>query len=157
MTRQFSSFVFIQRKWRYVHTKICMWKFIAAWFITTPNRKQPKCLLTGESVNNFWCIHKIEYDPCGSDGKQSACNAGNLGSIPASGRSVEKGMANQFSILVWGIPWTKEPGRLESTGLKESDMTEWLTLFFFFTAVEKEKLFYMQQHGWFMLCKRSQI
>ena len=25
---------------------------------------------------------------------------------------LEEGMATHFSILVWGIPWTKEPGRL---------------------------------------------
>ena len=33
-------------------------------------------------------------------------------------------MAIHSSILVWKIPWTKDPGRLQSTGLKkESDMT----------------------------------
>ena len=40
---------------------------------------------------------------------------------------LEKGMAIQSSILAWGIPWTKEFGRLQSTGCKGSDMTEWLT------------------------------
>ena len=29
-----------------------------------------------------------------------------------------------FSILVWKIPWTEEPGRLQSMGCKELDMTE---------------------------------
>ena len=29
--------------------------------------------------------------PCGSDGKESACNAGDLGSIPGSGRSAGEG------------------------------------------------------------------
>ena len=29
---------------------------------------------------------------------------------------LEKGMATQSSILVWKIPWTKEPGGLQSTG-----------------------------------------
>ena len=28
------------------------------------------------------------------------------------------------SILAWRIPWTKEPGRLQSMGLQELDMTE---------------------------------
>ena len=32
-------------------------------------------------------------------------------------------MAPHFSILVWKIPWTEEPGELQSLGLKESDMT----------------------------------
>ena len=50
--------------------------------------------------------------PCSSVGKESACNAGDLGSIPVSGRSPEKEMATQPSILAWRIPWTEEPGRL---------------------------------------------
>ena len=37
--------------------------------------------------------------PGGSDGKESACNVGDLGSIPGLGRSLEKGMATQSSIL----------------------------------------------------------
>ena len=52
--------------------------------------------------------------PDGSDVKESACNAGELGSIP--GYSVEKGMATHSSILAWRIPWTEEPGGLQSTG-----------------------------------------
>ena len=31
---------------------------------------------------------------------------------------LEKGMATHFSILVWRIPWTEEPGRLQSVGLQ---------------------------------------
>ena len=31
---------------------------------------------------------------------------------------LEKGMATHSSILVWEIPWTKEPGRLQSMGLQ---------------------------------------
>ena len=42
--------------------------------------------------------------------------------------SLEKGMATYSSILVWRIPWTEEPGGLQSMGLKESDMSEGLTL-----------------------------
>ena len=30
--------------------------------------------------------------------------------------SLEKEMATHFSILAWRIPWTEEPGRLQSTG-----------------------------------------
>ena len=36
----------------------------------------------------------------------------------------EKGIATHSSILAWRIPWTEEPGRLQSVGCKESDMTE---------------------------------
>ena len=36
-------------------------------------------------------------------------------------------MATHSSILAWRIPWTEEPGRLQSRGHKELDTTEWLT------------------------------
>ena len=34
---------------------------------------------------------------------------------------LEKGMAAHSSILVWRIPWTEEPGRLQSTGSQGVD------------------------------------
>ena len=37
---------------------------------------------------------------------------------------LEKGMATHSSILAWEIPWTEEPGGLQSMGLQESDTTE---------------------------------
>ena len=40
---------------------------------------------------------------------------------------LEKGMASHSSILAWKIPWTEEPGGLQSMGRRESDMIEWLT------------------------------
>ena len=52
----------------------------------------------------------------GSDGKEYSCNAGEPGSIPGSKRSLEKGKATHSSILAWIIPWTEEPGKLQSTG-----------------------------------------
>ena len=54
------------------------------------------------------------YFPGGSDGKEPACNAGDPGSSSGSGRSLEKGMATQSSVLAWEIPWTEEPGGLQS-------------------------------------------
>ena len=47
-----------------------------------------------------------------SEGKESACNAGDPGSIPGSGRSLEKGMATYSSILAWRILWMEESGEL---------------------------------------------
>ena len=40
---------------------------------------------------------------------------------------LEKGMTTHSSVLAWNIPWTEEPGRLQSTGSQESDRTERLT------------------------------
>ena len=78
--------------------------------------------------------------PGGSVGKESTCNAGDLGLIPGLGRSlgegkgyplqysglensmdcispwVEKAMATHSSTLAWKIPWTEEPGGLQSVG-----------------------------------------
>ena len=50
----------------------------------------------------------------------------------------EKAMATPSSTLAWKIPWTEEPGRLQSMGLLESDMTERLHFHFHFHALEKE-------------------
>ena len=45
---------------------------------------------------------------------------------------LEKEMATHSSILAWKIPWTEDPGRLQSRGFKESDMTERLHFLSFF-------------------------
>ena len=47
-----------------------------------------------------------------SDGKEATCNAGDLGWKDP----LEKGMATHSSILAWRIPWTEEPGGLQSPG-----------------------------------------
>ena len=49
-----------------------------------------------------------------SDGKESACNAVDLSSVPLWEDPLEKGMATHSSILAWRIPWTEEPGGLRS-------------------------------------------
>ena len=54
--------------------------------------------------------------PGGSDGKESTCNVGDLGSIPGLERPLEEGMATHSSILAWRIQRTEEPGRLQSMG-----------------------------------------
>ena len=66
--------------------------------------------------------------PDGSDGKESACSAGDPDSVPGLGRSPREGNGNHSSTLAWRIPWTEEPGgSLQSRVLKELDMTERLT------------------------------
>jgi len=58
----------------------------------------------------------------GSEGKESAFNAGDTGdksSIPpGSGDPLEEEMATHSSVLAWAIPRTEEPGRLQSMGLQ---------------------------------------
>ena len=65
----------------------------------------------------------LEGFPCGSDDKESTCNAGDLGSIPGMGRcpGEGKGYPLQYSGLENSMdysPW----------GRKESDTTEQLSL-----------------------------
>ena len=56
--------------------------------------------------------------PGGSDGKKSACNAGDLGSIPGLGRLLKKETTTHSSILAWRIPLTEGPGGLRSMELQ---------------------------------------
>ena len=51
-----------------------------------------------------------------SNGKESVSNVGGLDSVLVSGGSLEKEIATHSSILAWRIPWTEEPGRLQSMG-----------------------------------------
>ena len=41
-------------------------------------------------------------------------STGGIGSIPGAGRSPEKKTATHSSVLAWRIPWTEEPGGLQS-------------------------------------------
>ena len=53
--------------------------------------------------------------------KNPLANAGDtrdVGSILESGRSPGEEMATYSSVLAWKIPWTEEPGGLQTTGLQ---------------------------------------
>ena len=67
----------------------------------------------GEQGACFGC--KL-YGTQGSDSKEFTCNEGDLGLIPGPGRSFGEG--NGQRILAWRIPWTEEPGGLQSMGSK---------------------------------------
>ena len=57
--------------------------------------------------------------------------------VPSVGQEdpLEKEMATHSSILAWRIPWTEEPGGLQSIGLQESDTTEWLHFHFSLSCI----------------------
>ena len=49
----------------------------------------------------------------------SPANSGDVrdvSSVPESGDPLEEGMATHSSMLAWRIPWTEEPGELQSMG-----------------------------------------
>ena len=62
----------------------------------------------------------MELIPCfpsDSDGKELACNEGDLDSIPGGGgghgKPPEEGMATHSRILAWRNPWTEESDGLQ--------------------------------------------
>ena len=62
--------------------------------------------------------------------KNQPASAGEVrdeGSIPGSGRCPGGVHGNHSSVLAWRIPWTEEPGGLQSMG-SQRDTTERLTL-----------------------------
>ena len=68
--------------------------------------------------------------PGSSEGKASACNARDLGSIPGGEDPLEKEMATHSSTLAWKTPWTEKLGRLQSMGSQRVDTTERLHFHF---------------------------
>ena len=70
---------------------------------------------TDPCLLNFQCS-LTQSAPGGSDGEESACSAGDPGSIPGSGRSPQEETATHSSTLAWRIPWTEGPVGLQSVG-----------------------------------------
>ena len=76
------------------------------------------------------CVRKIRWRrdrlptpvflgfPCGSAGKESACNVGDLGPIRELGSSPGEGKVS--SILSWRIPQTEKSDALQSMGVTKS-------------------------------------
>ena len=56
--------------------------------------------------------------PGGSVVKNLPANSGDVGSIPGSGRSHGDGNGNPLQYSCLKIPWTEEPGRLQSMRLQ---------------------------------------
>ena len=54
--------------------------------------------------------------PCGSDGKELPAKQETLVRSLGWKDALEKGMPTHSSILAWRIPWTEEPGGLQSMG-----------------------------------------
>ena len=93
-------------------------------------------LMRNQHASWLLCLHchqplgnRLVYTDCpywnlllssngGSDGKESSCNAGDLGWTPGWEDPLRKGMATHSSILAWRIPWTEEPGGLQSMRLQ---------------------------------------
>ena len=64
----------------------------------------------------LWLVCIVVGFPGGSDGQESTCNPGDRIQSLGWGDPLEKGMVTHSSILAWRIPWTQEPGRIQSVG-----------------------------------------
>ena len=60
----------------------------------------------------------------------------------------EKAMAPHSSTFAWKILWTEEPGRLQSMGSLESDMTERFPFHFSLSCMEKEMATHSSVLAW---------
>ena len=81
--------------------------------------------------------------------KVSVYNVEDLGSITGLGRSPGEGNGTHSSTLAWKIPWTEEPGRLQTMGSPNS--RTWLSDFtftFHFYALEKEMATHSSVLAW---------
>ena len=71
-----------------------------------------KCVLSNKSTKRWtgpWCFQEMQSD--------WSRGAGGITLRTDSGYVLEKATAPHSSTLAWKIPWTEEPGRLQSMGL----------------------------------------
>ena len=76
--------------------------------------------------------------PCGSDGKESACNSGHLDLITGLGRSLGEGNGYPLQYSCLGNPWTEKPGGLQSMELQLKTI-KLVTLFYIFGNLGRKK------------------
>ena len=104
------------------------------------------------SLEENWIASKMTLGfPGGSDGKESACSAGDLGSIPELWRSPGEGNGNPLQHSCLRIPWTE--AAYSPWGHKKLGMTEWLTLSLFKMAWGWK--LNMLTHSWYCSNKQN--
>ena len=103
--------------------------------VTTANIKiKSVSIIPPEDFLMLFCIPcalwEVQGFPGGSDGKESICNTGDLGSIPRLGRSLGEG--NGYPLQYYGLENSTDSRARQATysswSCKESDMTERLSL-----------------------------
>ena len=85
-------------------------------FFSWSTREPPPCLSPRKTQWQQHMMLNTRGFPHGSAGKESTCNAGDLGSIPGLGRSPGEGKVTQSCILAWRIPRTIQPMGSQSVG-----------------------------------------
>ena len=79
--------------------------------------------------DSIWLYSPVQGLPQWLNRKESACSAGATGDAGSSlgwKDPLEESMATHSSILAWRIPWTGEPGRLQSVGSQsQTRLSDW--------------------------------
>ena len=103
--------------WTWLTISFPMWEKLSA--ISSSDIFLDPFSLSSSGTPVMWmlrCLMLSSDFPGGSDGKASAYNEGDPGSIPGSGRSPGEGNGNPLQYLAWKIPWMEESGGLQSMG-----------------------------------------
>ena len=88
--------------------KFFLFPFLSLWSLS--------CLLPGFILHGYSC--HVASQMAQSVVKNLPAHAGDVGSIPGLGNSLEKETATHSRILAWEIPWTEEPGGYSPWGHK---------------------------------------
>ena len=81
----------------------------------------------GHEMSSFHSLPFCWGVPGAFSGKELAAKAGDTGWVIGLEDPLEKETGSHSSILAWEIPWTEEPGRLQSMRVtKDLDMTQQL-------------------------------
>ena len=95
----------------------------AVWWTGLEGMERPSLpFICDRSQSLDWLL----YVSHSSVGKESTCNAGDLGWFRGLEDPLEKEMATHSSILAWEIPWTEEAGGQQSIGSQKLDTTQGL-------------------------------
>ena len=104
-----SSYKFPNHMQTYMFNKFDSIRSMYMWLCTYIHIIHTMCIYTLLFIYTFVVIWGFRN---GSDRRESACNAGHLGTIPGSERSPGGGNGKPLQYLAWEVPWTEEPGGL---------------------------------------------
>ena len=129
MTQQSHCWAYTPRKPELRDT--CTPMFITALFTISRTWKQPRCPSADEWIRKLWYIYTVEYYSALTKNTfesvlmrwmklepiiQSEVSQKEKHQYSILTHISEKAMAPHSSTLAWKIPWTEEPGRLQSMG-----------------------------------------
>ena len=104
---------------------ICVWRPGMLWFVGSQRVGHDWVTELNWTELNWTDGHR-ETSLVAQTVKAFAYNVGDPGSIPGLGRSPGEERETHSSILAWKIPWTEEPGRLQSMG-SQRVRHDWVT------------------------------